>query len=349
MSELGCKQDFDYLIKGLKQSVDYIYSIVYPISLTGSLRDVSHNIRLTKWYNKMIYDACFEVSEDPFLKWEEVCKKLRGSTFLGFGFTMIPSTTLFHYQIYYLFFQKSETEFYECVYTNVWQKERSPYFFLYKTDSIFDLSIGDVDCFSKVNYPKDEDLVSWSIDPDMQTSIVEFKHEIRCYFDLPSLILGEMQEISLETHFNGIRNDDLKVYVVMLERNKKCNERYDLLDQNITCEAVTFDTTTLGLTFERTDLSIHFDKIPTRMQTIRIILATSDVRNIKEIQFCSSSSLDFVVTYRNIFKPEVIKGNLFEVCQFTRIEDNWKLQTIGKELMISDITRDAIFSKYQNR
>ena len=131
-----------------------------------------HILLRDKWYFDFTIMISADVysklpdTESPFYSLDEIKTLTEKSVFLGFGHTILNVNTDFSYvDLFYLFFQK-EDQFFEVIFTPEWKNSDEEFlFYYYETDSIHDLSIGEVDVFEQPNFMG----VSTSLDHQIQS------------------------------------------------------------------------------------------------------------------------------------------------------------------------------------
>lgn len=124
---------------------------VFPKTYDILLRDKWH-FDFTIWIATHVYSKLPD-TESPFYSLDEIKALTAKSVFLGFGHTILSVNTHFSYvDLFYLFFQK-EDQFFEVIFTPEWKNsDKELLFYYYETDSIHDLSIGEVDVFESPNF-----------------------------------------------------------------------------------------------------------------------------------------------------------------------------------------------------
>ena len=157
MKEEKMKEECKLFLTGLKDKKEYytyaikkdgagelFECIQFPKNYQTPLRD-QLSVEFMSYWKITSYHELPEV-ESPFVTIEEIREKTNGATFLGFGHSTIDPSL--QENLFYLFFQGKDS-FFEIVFAECWNKtlDENSIYFLYETDSIHDLSMGEVDVF----------------------------------------------------------------------------------------------------------------------------------------------------------------------------------------------------------
>lgn len=320
------KEYYTYAIK--KDGTGELFECIqFPKNYQTPLRD-QLSVEFMSYWKTTSYHELPEV-ESPFVTIEEIREKTNGATFLGFGHSTIDPSL--QENLFYLFFQGKDS-FFEIVFAECWNKtlDENSIYFLYETDSIHDLSMGEVDVFKPAqieNISKFPINQVYSIAQSIgeESMLVLFQDGRYAAFSYDRFIPEDNCQMRIA--FDTIHIDHISVDVLLYETGKVRPMKLHYTSEDMKEDQVLFvRKNCLSISLE--DLIREQGFTPER---ICVVCLKDDLDLFGNIEFSlrESSMLPFIEHYYDgVKKKETEKEEdrcfLFELIQ---VEGGYKLRT----------------------